>query len=116
MAVRNGEAPDAIESSRTDALLWLDRARQSAGGSRTSALRVIVPKSTSAVLAYRLGALDARVTIQIYELDALSGTLERVNPYAEGNVPTWWVPYREPQLLLERAREAFGADHCVSAA
>jgi hypothetical protein len=106
MAVRDGEAPDAIESSLTYALLWLDRARQSAGGSRISALRVIVPKGTSAVLAYRLGALDPRVAIQMYELDALSETLERVNPSAEGNVSTWLVPHRESQLLLDRAKEA----------
>ena len=105
MAVRDGEVPDAIESSLTYALLWLDRARQSAGGSRISALRVIVPKGTSAVLAYRLGALDPGVAIQIYELDALSETLERVNPCAEGNVSTWLVPHRESQLLLDRAKE-----------
>jgi hypothetical protein len=99
MAVRDGETPGAIESSLTYALLWLDRARQSAGGSRISALRVIVAKGTSAVLAYRLGALDPRVAIQMYELDASSETLERVNPCAEKNVSTWLVPHRESQLL-----------------
>src|SRR5579871_3118597 len=69
LAVPHGDVPDDVENSLTFALLWLDRARQSARGSRISALRLLVPKGKSAALANRLAALDPRLAIQLFELD-----------------------------------------------
>ncbi|HEY1468236.1 MAG TPA: hypothetical protein VGF61_04285 [Candidatus Acidoferrum sp.] len=106
LAVPQGELPDAIESSLTFGLLWLQRARQTAGSGTVSALRLILPKGKSAILAHRLAAIDPRVTIQVFELDALSETLEKVDPCASGNIATWLVPRRESQLLIDRAAGA----------
>jgi len=106
LAVPDGQVPGAVESSLTYALLWLERARQSSRRQPISALRLIVPSGRSSVLAYRLAALHPRLAIHIFELDPLRESLERVNPCAEGNVSTWLVPYRESQLLLEKAQSA----------
>ncbi len=106
LAVPHGELPDAIESCLTFALLWLQRARQTAGSGTVSALRLILPKGKSSILSHRLAVIDPRVPIQIFELDGLSETLEKVDPCASGNVATWLVPRRESQLLLDRAAAA----------
>jgi hypothetical protein len=103
LAVRDGESPEAIESSLTFALLWLARARQSAAPRAVSALRLILPQGKSASLAQQIAALDARLAVQVFELDPLHETLERVDPCASGNIATWLVPRRESQLLQERA-------------
>lgn len=106
LAVPHGELPDVIESSLTFGLLWLQRARHTAASGTVSALRLILPKGKSANLAHRLATVDPRVTIQIFELDALSETLEKVDPCSSGNIATWLVPRRESQLLLDRAAAA----------
>jgi hypothetical protein len=106
LAVPEGETPDAIESSLTFALLWLDRARHMAGCGTVSALRLILAKGKSPILAHRLAAIHPRVTIQVYELDGLSETFEKVDPCPSGNIATWLVPHRESQLLLDRAAAA----------
>jgi hypothetical protein len=105
-AVPQGELPDAIESNLTFGLLWLQRARQTAGSGTLSALRLILPKGKSAILAHRLAGIDPRVSIQIFELDGLSETLEEVDPCAGGNIATWLVPRRESQLLIDPAAGA----------
>jgi hypothetical protein len=96
LAVPQGELPDAIESSLTFGLLWLQRARQTAGPGTVSASRLILPKGKSFIFAHRLAAIDPRVPIQIFELD----------PCATGNIATWLIPRRESQLLLDRAAAA----------
>lgn len=58
------------------------------------------------MLANRLRAMDNRLAIEIFELDPLRETLERVDPCASGNVASWLVPRRETQLLLDRAKSA----------
>src|SRR5208283_904490 len=70
LAVSDEESPDALESSLTYALLWLDRARQSHGHGNISGLRLILPKGQSASLAARLHAIDTRLAVQVYERDA----------------------------------------------
>lgn len=104
LAVADNESPGAVDSCLTYALLWLDRARQTAGHGSLSALRLILPKGKSAAIANRLAALDPRPIIQVFELDPLRETLERINPAASGNVTTWLVPRCEAQLLAERAQ------------
>jgi hypothetical protein len=98
LAVSEAESMDAVESSLTYALLWLERARQSQHGNRICALRLILPQGKSSVLAYRLAAIDPRLAVQIFELDPLREVLERINPTNDGNVMTALVPRRETQL------------------
>ena len=106
LAVPDEETPDALESSLTYALLWLDRARQSNGHGNLSGLRLILPKGKAAALAARLHAIDTRLAVQVYERDAQRETLERINPGANGNISAWLVPRRESQLLLDHAAAA----------
>jgi len=106
LAVPDEETPDALESSLTYGLLWLDRTRQSGGRGNLSGLRLILPKGKSAALAARMHAIDQRLAVQVYELDPQRETLERVEPCADGNFNTWLVPRRESQLLLDRAAAA----------
>ncbi len=106
LAVPDEETPDALESSITYALLWLDRARQSNGHGNFSGLRLILPKGKAASLAARLSAIDTRLPVQVYERDAQRETLEHIDPCANGNINAWLVPRRESQLLLDRATAA----------
>jgi hypothetical protein len=106
LAVSEGESQDALESSLTYGLLWLEKSRQSAKRAALATLRLILPKGKSHVLANRLRALDPRLAIELYELDPQRETLERVDPCATGNVASWLVPRREAQLLLDRASSA----------
>ena len=106
LAVPERESPDALESSLTFALLWLDRARQAAANRNLSFLRLILPEGKSAAVAYRLSALSSRLAVQVCELNLFDERIERVEPCANGNVSTWLVPRRESQLLLDRSEEA----------
>lgn len=73
LAVPMVDTPGAIESSLTYASLWYDHARQTAAGARLSALRLILPKGKSVVLAHHLSALGASPPVVVYELDSASG-------------------------------------------
>jgi hypothetical protein len=84
LAVPQCQLPDAIKSSLTFGLLWLQRARRTAGSGTLSTLRLLLPKGKSAILAHRLPAIDVRVSIQIFALDGHSETLEKVDPCASG--------------------------------
>jgi len=106
LAVPEGESPDSIDSSLTYALLWLERARQSAKKGVVSFLRLIFPAGKAGSLAHRLGALSPHLAIQVYELNSLHERMERVDPCSNGNVSTWLVPRREADLLKCRASEA----------
>lgn len=106
LAIPDGESQDALESSLTYGLLWLERSRQTARRAAIETLRLIVPKGKSGVLENRLRALDGRVSLQVFELDAQREILVPVNLCASGNVTSWLVPRRESQLLLDRADAA----------
>ena len=106
LAVPEGESQDALESSLTYGLLWLEKSRQSAKRASLAALRLILPKGKAPILANRLRALDDRLAIEVYELDPQRETLQRLDPRASGNVASWLVPRREAQLLLDRASSA----------
>jgi hypothetical protein len=106
LAVPESETPDAIESSLTFALLWLDHSRQTAAGKNLTALRLILPKGQAAALAHRVAALHPRLQLQLFELDNFRETLVPVEPREANNVSTWLVPHREAQLLVDRAAEA----------
>jgi hypothetical protein len=51
LAVPEGESQDTLESSLTYGLLWLERSRQSAKRAAPAALRLILPKGKSPILA-----------------------------------------------------------------
>ena len=102
LAVPEGESQDAVESSLTFALLWLERARGSKG-KPVSFLRLILPEGKASLLRHQLGSLDPRLAIQVYELNSLHEDIERVDPVSDGNVNTWLVPRRESELLLSKA-------------
>lgn len=105
LAVPPFESPDAVESSLTYALLWFDRARQSAAGARISALRLILPEGKSPALSHRLAAMGPRSPVVVSELDPLSERLEIMDPCSSVNTATWLVARRETQLLLDRAAD-----------
>lgn len=102
LAVPEGESQDAVESSLTFALLWLERARGSKG-KPVSFLRLILPEGKASLLRHQLGSLDPRLAIQVYELSSLHEDIERVDPVSDGNVNTWLVPRRESEVLLSKA-------------
>jgi hypothetical protein len=104
LTVPASETQDVIENSVTFALLWLERAKQSAGKETVSFLRLIVPEGKVALLVHQLSALDPRLMLEIYELNSLNEHLERIDPRANGNVTSWLVPRRESELLLNRAK------------
>jgi len=104
LAVPEGETQDAIESSLTFALLWLERARQSRGNASVSFLRLILPEGKAALLGHQLNALDRRLAIQVYELNYRLEQVERTDPRANGNINSWLAPRHESELLLDRAR------------
>jgi hypothetical protein len=94
LGVREGDSSDDVENSLTFALLWLDRARQSACRGAVSSLRLILPKGASRGVAQRLAALDPRLPLELYEHDSNRDTLERIDPNSLGNLSTWLVPHR----------------------
>jgi hypothetical protein len=106
LAVPSGETVDAVETSLTYALLWLERARQTGGGNNISYLRLIVPAGKSAMLRHRIGALNPQLAIQVYELNAVDERIERVDPCSNGNMSSWLVPRRESENLKNRASGA----------
>lgn len=109
LAVPAGQPADATENGLTFGLLWLDRARQSSRGGTITGLRLIVGKGAGAGIAQRFAALHPQLTIELYEQDLASETLQRVDPAALGNVDSHLVPYREAQMLLDQARPVLDA-------
>ncbi len=98
LAVPEGESQDALTSCLTYALLWLNRARQTVRNGSIAKLRLLLPKGTSSLLTHRIAALDARLLLEIFEVDSQRERLEPVDPCTNGNVSTWLVPRRESQL------------------
>jgi hypothetical protein len=105
LAVPDGESADTIEHSLTFGLLWLERTRRSARAENIVGLRLIVPKGTGGTVAHRARALRPEPAVQVYERDAAAETLQPLDA-AAGNLDTWLIPYRQSELLLERARPA----------
>ncbi|HLZ52577.1 MAG TPA: hypothetical protein VKP61_17640 [Candidatus Acidoferrum sp.] len=106
LAVAEGESADAVEGSLTFALLWLELARNSCRRGAVVALRLILPKSATRHVADRAAALAPELPLEIYELDQVRQTLEKIDPLHAGNQETWLVPHRESMALLDRSRSA----------
>jgi hypothetical protein len=106
LGVPGGDSSDKVENSLTFALLWLDRARQSARRGSVTSLRLILPKGASLGVAHRVAALDSRLAIELYEHDRDRETLQKTDPNSLGNLSTWLVACREKEALINRARSA----------
>jgi len=104
LGVSDGESTDTIDNSLTFALLWLERARESCRRGTICGLRLILPMGASRTVAHRFGALNPKADVELYELDPLRETMERLDPRSAGNVDSWLVPQREAQSLLDLAR------------
>jgi hypothetical protein len=65
-----------------------------------------VPAGKAASLAHRIGALNPRLAIHVYELNLLHERIERVDPCGNGNINSWLVPRRESENLKNRASSA----------
>jgi hypothetical protein len=106
LGVPGGDSSDKVENSLTFALLWVERARQSARRGSVTSLRLILPKGGSLGVAQRLAALDSRLTIELYEHDVDREKLQKIDPNSLGNLSTWLVACRETRALIDRARSA----------
>ncbi len=98
--------PGTEEQSLTFALLWLERVRQVNRRGFVAGLRLILPAKACSAVAHRMGALDSRLVIELYEHDPVRETLARVDPRRAGNLATWLTPYREAESLLAQAQPA----------
>ena len=105
LAVPDGESADTLEGSLTFALLWLERLRDSSRRSVTG-LRLIIPKGAPRTVAHRIRALDPKLPLELYERDPNNETIHKIDARGAGNVDSWLVPYRETQMLLDRALPA----------
>lgn len=104
LAVPGGESSDTTDNCLTFGLLWLSRVRQSHAGGTIAGLRLVLPKNTARTVARRFGALDARLTVDLYEHEPMLSILEKIDSRSAGNVDTWLVSARESESLLQRAR------------
>lgn len=109
LAVPRGESSDTTDNSLTFALLWLSRVLHSNARGSVAGLRLILPKNAAQTVAHRFGALNPRLSVELYEHDSMLNEVEKVDPRSAGNVDTWLVPARESQSLLQRARPALDA-------
>lgn len=108
LAVSSSESADTIENSLTFALLWLDYTRQRGHRGTVSGVRLIVPKGTGSSIADGMNCLNSRAGVELFELDAGSETLHRLDYKAAANLATHLVPRRETQALLDRAASVLG--------
>src|SRR5260370_63777 len=72
-------------------------------------VRISLAKNTCGTMARRLAALDAQLSVEIYEHDPALNILEKSDPRRARNLDTWLVPHRESERLLEQARAALDA-------
>jgi len=109
LAVPDGESADTADNTLTFALLWLARARNASRRGTVTALRLILPKGASRVVAHRLAALDPKLPIELHERDSSREIVERVDPRIAANLDSWLVAHRDSEALLSQARPAVGA-------
>lgn len=105
LAVPPGESSDTTDNCLTFGLLWLSRLRHSRAGGTIAGLRVILPKNSARTVAHRLGALNPRLPVDLFEQAPMLNVLEKIDPRSASNVDTWLVPARESESLMQRARQ-----------
>ncbi len=106
MAAAPGESAATYDALLTFGLIWLDRSRYRKSAQPIGALRLFFPVGCGSVTAHRLKAISASVTVELYEYDAATRQLRRLDLQDTGNVKSWLVPRREIEGALAQAREA----------
>ncbi len=104
LAANEDETAGNVGRCMTFGLLWLDHLRSANDKNAMAGLRLVLPKHLVLGIAHLLGAILPQVKIELYQYDRAREILERVNPSALSNISSWFVPLRETQLLLDRAR------------
>jgi hypothetical protein len=97
------EAAATYDALLTFGLMWLDRARQSAGKKPVAGLRLFFPAGAGRITAHRVQALSTSVAVELYEYSAESGRSRLVQASDAGNVETWLAPRREIDAALSQA-------------
>jgi hypothetical protein len=97
---------DTVEEALTYGLLWLDRARQTHRRGPLNGLRMILPKGTGRAVAHRCRALRPQLSVEVYELDPVLETVQRIDPRSAGNADSWLVARREVQSLIDQGTAA----------
>jgi hypothetical protein len=104
LAVSAEESAATLDASLTAGLLWLAQARRRAAGPPVAGLRLLLPAGAAMnAAARRRKALDARLQIELYELDEKRGTARRFTGAGGGNWATHLVPRREAESILSAA-------------
>jgi hypothetical protein len=106
MAAAPGESPATYDALLTFGLLWLDRSRHLKSRKSVGGLRLFFPEGSGSVIAHRRKAVSASIILELYEYDAASRRMRRVDPHDRGNIQSWLVPRREFEGALALAREA----------
>jgi hypothetical protein len=106
MAAATGESSATYDALLTFGLLWLDHSRDRQSRQPIGSLRLFFPKGTGAVIAHRLKAVSASMTVELYEYDSATRRTSRVDPRDSGNIKSWLTARREFENALVQAREA----------
>lgn len=108
LAVPDSELPATSANCLTFGLLWLARVRETAREGYVVGLKVIVAKEAGKRLAHLAKALSSSIALEIYEFDARSESLLRVDLNSFANRDNWLVTCRARQSLLDSAAADLG--------
>lgn len=103
LAVPDSENSTASSNSLTFGLLWLARARETAGKGSIAGLRLIVPRGAGEIPVRLTKALSSSIRVEVYEFDLRSESIFKVDPTSFANRENWVVSCRNRELLLDRA-------------
>ncbi len=104
IGVNAEESASTIDGVLTLGILWLHHCREHGDGRRLyQGLKVIVPQGTAALTSARLAWLNpAAAQWELYELEAATGELQRVDPSDQGNLRTRLIHRPDEQAASER--------------
>jgi hypothetical protein len=107
IAVGDAESAAIVDGILTLGILWLEYCRQHSNARRLfGGLKVIVPAGAWRVTAERMQWLNHRAAhFELYQLDARSEELTRVDLDDTGNLDARLVHAFNPQAAIERCRE-----------
>ena len=108
IVVSSAENAATIDSILTYGLIWLDRAKEHAGGQIVAGLRVFLPENTSRLTAHRLQVLEPSTHIELYEVNEARWRAQAVDARDIGNLAAWLTPRRELEHVLIEAAPAVG--------
>ena len=106
IGVSSAEDAATIDSILTYGLIWLDRAKEHAGGRIVAGLRFFLPENTSRTTAHRLQALEPSTHVELYEVNEARWWAAAVDTRDIGNLATALTPRREMEYVLAEAAPA----------